>query len=135
MSTWESKVNALSQPPLEFAHETDERINAGFRKCIVNGGAHATNEAMTFEPVEACRCRFLIESLLQIFRWQPKRDVHQRAAVLLGGPPIKSSAIDFRIELCGLTFICRLNCANSAGRAQPFHGESQDINAKCIGSV
>src|SRR5882672_10741676 len=110
----ESKGIASSSSPLEFAHEIDKRINARLGKCVVNGSADSTNQSMSFQPIEAGRCRFLIECLLQIFRRQPKCHIHQGSAIFLRRPSIESAAIDFRIELRGLYFVCCLNTGKSA---------------------
>jgi hypothetical protein len=37
---------------LELSHERNERIDAFFRKCVVDGGAHPAHGPVTFEAIE-----------------------------------------------------------------------------------
>src|SRR6187399_803888 len=90
---------------------------------------------MPLQPIEAGGRRFLVEGLLQVFRREAESHIHQGTATLLCGTSKESAPIDFRIKLRGLALVYRLDTGKAAGGAQPFHRQSENIDAKGIRRV
>src|SRR6476659_4819271 len=77
------ELGRLAPRSFELLHERDERVDAVFRKRVVDGRAHAADGAVPLQAVEAGGRRFLDEELLEVFVRQTECDVHERAAILV----------------------------------------------------
>src|SRR5687768_3901510 len=117
-----------SATPFEFLHEIDERVDACFRKGIVDRGANATDGSMSLQAIEP-RCFGLLDELfLQLFARKPERHVHQRPAVLLRGASVEATSIDFGVELSRLTLVYCRDRGEAALVDQPSRHEAKDID-------
>src|SRR5688572_20634143 len=89
----------------EVLHESCEPVDPLFGEGIVDGCPDAADRSMPFEPVESGLFRLFDEPLLEIFARKPERHIHQRPAVFLRRPAIKTRAIDFGVQLARLPLV------------------------------
>ena len=120
----------LSVAALELAHEVDQGVHAGLGEGVVDRGTHPADRTMPLEPVEPGRRGLLDERRFEVLAGQPERDVHEAAAVRLGGWSPEAGPVDLRVELAGLAFVDRRDGRKTAEIQQPLEHQPQHVDAE-----
>src|SRR5205085_3472445 len=120
---------------LELAHELDERLAARMREGIVDRGAYAADRAMPFETVQPLRARLFRKLLLQIFRRQTKRHVHQRTRFTCGVAAIEIGCVNRAVDELRLRLVLAVHGFESALLFGPFADEIENVDAPSVRRV
>ena len=118
-------------PLLEIAHERRQFLDTLNRHGVVHAGAHASQDTMTLETLQAGRRRVRQEYRIQVRVAQGEGDVHPGTRIVRHRILVQMRSVDCRVQRRCLESIALADPLHAAGVLQPLEYQSCHVPGKC----